>query len=125
MNIFKKTLASLFVMMALVSTSAMAAGAGDAKVRAAGEGAIAKMQEAVSLTEKGADKAEVLAALSDVRQLQKEFRYEQTERLRQKAGDRLRVARDEVEKGDANAKATLVATLDIYKEMMTVYSAAH
>lgn len=125
MNIFKRTLASLFVMMALVSTSAMAAGAGDAKVRAAGEGAIAKMQEAVSLAEKGADKTEILAALGEVRQLQKEFRYEQTERLRQKAGDRLRVARDEVEKGDANAKATLVATLDIYKEMMTVYSAAH
>ncbi len=125
MNILKKTLASLFVMMALTSTSAMAAGAGDAKVRAAGEGAIAKMQEAVSLAEKGADKAEILAALGDVRQLQKEFRYEQTERLRQKAGDRLRMARDEVEKGDANAKATLVATLDIYKEMMTIYSAAH
>lgn len=125
MNMIKKTLASLVVMMALGSTSAMAAGAGDAKVRAAGEGAIAKMQEAVSLTEKGADKAEVLAALSDVRQLQKEFRYEQTERLRQKAGDKLRIGRDEVEKGDANAKATLAAALDIYKEMMVVYSAAH
>ncbi|MGZ4959377.1 MAG: hypothetical protein ACXV7J_08995 [Methylomonas sp.] len=124
MNIFKKTLASLFV-MGLVSTSAMANGAGDAKVRSAGETTIAKMQEAVSLAEKGADKAEILALLGDVRQSQKEFRYEQTERLRQRAGDKLRVAREGVEKGDANAKAALVATLDVYKEMMTVYSAAH
>lgn len=125
MNILKKTLASLFLMMALVSTSAMAAGASDAQVRAAGENTIAKMQEAVSLAEKGADKAEILAALGEVRQSQKEFRYEQTERLRQKAGDRLRVAREAVEKGDASATESLKATLDVYKEMMTVYSAAH
>lgn len=125
MSMIKKTLASLFVVMALASASAMAAGGGDAKVRAAGEGAIAKMQEAISLSEKGSEKTEILAALSEVRQLQKEFRYEQTERLRQKAGDKLKIARDEVEKGDANAKVSLIAALDIYKEMMNIYSAAH
>lgn len=125
MNTIKKTLASLFVMMALVSTSASANSAGDAKVLAAGEATIAKMEEAVSLSDKGSDKAEILAVLSDVRQLQKEFRYEQTERLRQKAGDRLKTARSEVEDGNANAAGTLKATLALYKEMMTVYSAAH
>ncbi len=125
MNIIKKTLASLFVMMALVSTSASANSAGDAKVRAAGEGTVAKMEEAVSLADKGADKAEILAVLGDVRQLQKEFRYEQTERLRQRAGDKLKTARSEVEDGNANAAASLKATLALYKEMMTVYSAAH
>ena len=125
MNMIKKTLASLFVMMALVSTSAFANSAGDAKVLAAGEGTIAKMEEAVSLADKGAEKAEILAVLGDVRQLQKEFRYEQTERLRQKAGDKLKTARSEVEDGNANAAASLKATLALYKEMMTVYSAAH
>jgi large subunit ribosomal protein L7/L12 len=125
MNIVKKTLASLLVMMALVSTSAFANSAGDAKVLAAGEATIAKMEEAVSLSEKGADKAEILAALSEVRQLQKEFRYEQTERLRQKAGDKLKTARSEVEDGNANAAASLKAALGFYKEMMVVYSAAH
>ncbi|ATG91900.1 hypothetical protein [Methylomonas koyamae] len=126
MNIVKKTLASFLVIAAaLVSTSANANSAGDAKVRAAAEGTVAKVEEAVSLLDKGADKAEVLKALGEVRQLQKEFRYEQTERLRQKAGDKLKVARDEIEKGDANGAASLKATLELYKEMLKVYLAAH
>lgn len=126
MNTVKKTLASFLVIAAaLVSTSANANSAGDAKVRAAAEGTVAKVEEAVSLLDKGADKAEVLKALGEVRQLQKEFRYEQTERLRQKAGDKLKVARDEIEKGDANGPASLKATLELYKEMLKVYLAAH
>lgn len=126
MNIVKKTLASFLVIAAaLVSTSANANSAGDAKVRAAAESTVAKVEEAVSLLDKGADKADVLKALGEVRQLQKEFRYEQTERLRQKAGDKLKTARDEIEKGDANGSASLKATLDLYKEMLKIYLAAH
>lgn len=125
MNLIKKTLAFLLMMAALVSTSAFANSDRDAKVRAAADLTLAKMEEAVSLQGKGADKAEILSLLSEVRQSQKEFRYEQTERLRQKAGDRLKTAREELEKGDANAGASLKATLDIYKEMMVVYNAAH
>ena len=125
MSMIKKTLAAVTITAALFSSSVMANAAGDAKVRAAGEETVAKVQEALTLTQKGADKAEVLKALSDVRQSQKEFRYEQTERLRQKAGDKLKTARDEVDAGNANAAATLQATLDLYKEMMKIYSAAH
>lgn len=125
MSMLKKTLAAVTITAALFSTSVMANSAGDAKVRAAGEETIAKVQEALALAQKGADKAEVLKALSDVRQSQKEFRYEQTERLRQRAGDKLKTAREEVDAGNANATATLQATLDLYKEMMKVYSAAH
>jgi large subunit ribosomal protein L7/L12 len=125
MKIFKKTLASLFMMLAFISTSALANSAGDAKVRAAGELTLAKTQEALDLLEKGGDKAEVLKLLSEIRQSQKEFRYEQTERLRQKAGNYLKDAREELEKGDANAVINLKATLNAYKEMMVVYSAAH
>ena len=122
----KKALVSLVMTTALVmSSSAFAAGATDAKVRAAGEGALAKIEEAASLQSKGADKAEIIAALSEVRQLQKEFRFEGTERLRQKAGDKLKAAKDEVENGDANAVNSLKATLAFYKEMMVVYLAAH
>ncbi len=124
MSIIKKTLASMAIATALFSTSAFAAG-GDAKVRAAGEETVAKVEEAVSLAEKGADKAEILKILSEVRQSQKEFRYEQTERLRQKAGDKLKSAKEELESGNANAAATLKATLDLYKEMLKVYNAAH
>ncbi|MDT4332262.1 hypothetical protein ACQE3E_20045 [Methylomonas sp. MED-D] len=124
-NPIKKTLAALCLMAATISVPAFANSAGDAKVRAAAEGTVAKVEEAVSLVEKGADKAEVLKALSDVRQLQKEFRYEQTERLRQKAGDRLKTAREQLENGDAEGPASLKATLEIYKEMLKVYNAAH
>jgi rubrerythrin len=120
----KKILVSLLMTSALVSTSVSANADGNAKVRAAGETTIAKVEEAIALAEKG-EKAEVLKALGDVRQAQKEFRYEQTERLRQKAGDKLKTAKDEVENGDANAINSLKATLAFYKEMMVIYSAAH
>ncbi|MFM8340851.1 MAG: hypothetical protein ACKN9F_01375 [Methylomonas sp.] len=120
----KKILVSLLMTSALVSTSVSANADGNAKVRAAGETTIAKVEEAIALAEKG-EKAEVLKVLGDVRQAQKEFRYEQTERLRQKAGDKLKAAKDEIENGDANAVNSLKATLAFYKEMMVVYLAAH
>ena len=126
MKNFKKALVSLIMTSALVmSSSAFAEGVSDAKVKAAGEGALAKIEEAASLQAKGADKEEIGKALSDARQLQKEFRYEGTERLRQKAGDKLRIARSQVESGDAEAAATLKELQDMYKEMMKIYNAAH
>jgi len=125
MNIFKKTLTALFLMTALASTSAYANGPRDVKVRAAADLTLAKTQEAYELLEKGGDKTEILKLLSEVRQSQKEFRYEQTERLRQKAGNYLKDAREELEKGDAHALTNLKATLDAYKEMMVIYNAAH
>lgn len=126
MKNFKKALVSLIMTSALVmSSSAFAEGVSDAKVKAAGEGALAKIEEAASLQAKGADKEEIGKALSDARQLQKEFRYEGTERLRQKAGDKLRIARSQVDSGDAEAAATLKELQDMYKEMMKIYNAAH
>jgi hypothetical protein len=126
MNIFKKTLATVVMMSALISTSAFANSAGDAKVRAAAEATLAKTEEAVNLLEKGGDKADVLKLLGEVRQSQKEFRYEQTERLRQKAGDKLRLAHEAMTKDDkADATTNLKAALDFYKEMMVVYKKAH
>jgi len=126
MEKFRKVLVSLAMTTALaVSSSAFAGEATDAKVRAAGEGALAKVEEAVSLQTQGADKTAVEDALKEVRQLQKEFRYEGTERLRQKAGDKLRVARDQVKNGDAEATATLQELLAMYQEMMKLYNATH
>lgn len=126
MDKIRKILLSLAAVSAMtLSASAFAEGATDAKVRAAGEGALAKVSEAVSLQAKGADKAEVLAALSEARQLQKEFRFEGTERLRQKAGDKMKLAKNQVESGDAAAAVSLKETQDMYVEMMKVYNAAH
>lgn len=122
----RKILVSLAMTTALaLSSNAFAEGATDAKVRAAGEGALAAMEKAVSLNAAGAEKEQIEDALREVRSLQKEFRFEGTERMRQKAGDVLRVARTQVKDGDAGAAATLQELLDMYKEMMKMYNAAH
>lgn len=123
---FRKVLVSLVMTAAVaVSSPAISSEATDAKVRAAGEGALAKVEEAVNLQTQGADAADVEAALKEVRQLQKEFRFEGTERLRQKAGDKLRVVRKQVKAGDAEANDSLQELLAMYQDMMTKYNAAH
>jgi len=122
----RKILASLIMTSALaLSSNVLAEGVSDAKVRESGEGTVAAMEKAVSLNAAGADKAEVEDALRDARNLQKEFRFEGTERLRQKAGDKMRIARTQVKDGDPAAKATLEELLAMYKEMMQVYNANH
>lgn len=126
MNLVKKTFAVAFFAGALFANSAIAASEDhNAKTREAGETAIAKVEQAVALAEKGGDKAEILQLLADAKQAQKDFRYEQTERMRQKAGDKLKAAREEVETGNANAKESLKGVLAAYKEMMSVYLKAH
>ncbi len=128
MTFFKKIAVS-FIMaaaMAAVSSAAFAEAEGAAVVKAAAEGTVAKIEEAVSLLEKGGDKAEIIKAINDARQLQKEFRYELTERQRQKANDKLRIARQEFENGEVQpAEATLRAALASFKEMLDQYNAAH
>jgi hypothetical protein len=112
--------------MAMASTSTFAEAVGESKVREAGEGAIAKIEEAVSLVEKGADKKEIVKAINDARQLQKEFRYEITERQRQKSNDKLRIARDAFENGETQpGEAKLREALAGYKEMKETYDANH
>lgn len=130
MKVFKKIVVSLVVAMSMaaISSTAFAAEKKDpnAVVREAAEGTIAKIEEAISLVEKGGDKAATVAAITEARQLQKEFRYELTERLRQRANDKLRVAREAVESGDMKAaEETLKATLATFKEMKVTYDAGH
>lgn len=115
-----------FLALANLSMAVFAEATGEAQVRASAEGTVTKIEEALSLMEKGADKAEVTKALNEARQLQKEFRYERTERQRQRAGGKLRQAFDEYEKGDKSAaETTLKAALETYKEMLKIYLDAH
>ena len=130
MKVFKKIVVSLVMAMSMtaISSTAFAAEKKDpnAVVREAAEGTIAKIEEAISLVEKNGDKAATVAAITEASQLQKEFRYELTERLRQRANDKLRVAREAVESGDTkSAEETLKATLATFKEMKATYDAAH
>lgn len=112
--------------MAMVSATAFAGKAEEAKVREAAEGTIAKVEEALSLIEKGAAKEAILTPIGDARQLQKEFRYEQTERDRQYANNQLKAARSAIDKGEMQpAEAALRDALKILKEMKVTYDAAH
>lgn len=124
MQVFKKIALSLI--FTAISATVLAAPAGEAQVKAAAEGAIAKIEEAVNLAEKGGSKEEIVKAINDARQLQKEFRYEVTERQRQKYNDKLRIARDAFENGELQpAEAKLKEALAGFIEMKTIYDANH
>jgi len=124
MQVLKKIVISLI--FAAISSAVFAAPAGEAQVTAAAEGTIAKIEEAVSLVEKGGNKEDIVKAINDARQLQKEFRYELTERQRQKANDKLRIAREAFEKGELQpAEAKLREALAGFLEMKAAYDAAH
>jgi len=130
MKLTKKIVVSLVMAMSMatLSSTTFAAEKKDlnAVVREAAEGTIAKIEEAIVLVEKGGEKDAAVAAINEARQLQKEFRYELTERQRQKANDKLKVAREAVVSGnDKEADETLKATLSEFKEMKATYDASH
>lgn len=131
MNIFKRIALSTAIVAAFASVSAPTFAAEEHKdknvvVRAAADGTLAKIAEAISISEKNGDKADFVAAISEARQLQKEFRYEQTERLRQKLNEQLRIARESADQSNmSEAGVAAKAASTILKEMKEIYEAAH
>jgi hypothetical protein len=110
--------------LATVSLTAVAAeSAGAAKVRAAVENTIEKIQEAIQMSEQAGTEEEISKAIGEARQLQKEFRFEGTERSRQKANEKLRVARETLKTGDhAGANVYLKDALKDFMEMKATYN---
>ncbi|CAA9890397.1 conserved exported hypothetical protein [Candidatus Methylobacter favarea] len=128
MRILRKTVISFMIaaFIGAVSSVAYAAATGEAKVTEASENAVAKIQEAVSLAEKGSDKAEIIKVINEARQIQKEFRYERTERQRERANNILRAARDAYTKDDLkNGEAKLREALAAYQEIKAIYDSKH
>ncbi|MGZ4979987.1 MAG: hypothetical protein ACXWE9_03370 [Methylobacter sp.] len=130
MKVLRKIAVSVAISMSMaaISSPVFAAEKKDpnAVVREAAEGTIAKIEEAISLIEKGGSKEDASTAIAEARQLQKEFRYEVTERLRQRANDKLRVAREALDKDNVKeAEETLKASLAQFKEMKVTYDAGH
>lgn len=132
MKVLKK-IAVAFAMtlsMAAVSSSAIAAEAHkdmNAVVLEAAKKTEASLLEAKELLEKGGDTTEQIKnLLNEARQSVKEFRYEQTERLRQKLNDKLKTAREAFLKND-NGKtlSDIEDALKIYTEMKKIYDAGH
>lgn len=124
MSVLRKIVVS-FIMaasMAAVSSVAYAAATGEAKVTEAIENTVAKLEEAVSLAEKGSDKAAIIKAINEARQIQKEFRSENTERQRERSMNKLRSARDAYSKDDLKTgEAILREALAEYKAMKATY----
>ncbi len=109
-----------------LSSTAYAKATGEDKVTAAGENTIKKIEEALSLAEKGADKEAIIKSINDARQSQKEFRYEITERQRDRANNKLKAARDAYLKGEMQpAEASLREALAGYIEIKGIYDANH
>ncbi|MDD5462201.1 MAG: hypothetical protein PHG00_11325 [Methylococcales bacterium] len=127
MKVLKNILVSLVmtVSMAAVSTTAFAAPKGEAEVKAAIENTITSITAAQEASKSG-DLSGVSKAIGEARQAQKEFRFEGTERQRQKANDKLRTAREAFETGDTAAgDAGLAEALKSFTEMKAVYDASH
>ena len=131
MNIFKKIVLSTAIIAAFSAVSAPVFAAEAHKdlnivVKAAADLTKTKIEEAIAIADKAGDKATFLVAVSEARQAQKEFRYEQTERLRQKLNDKLSAAR-ELATADNMPEACLsmkAARVQI-KEMREIYDSAH
>ena len=131
MKVLKKIAVSLVMAASMLAVSpAFSAEAHkdlNAVVLEAAKKTEASLLEAKSLLEKGGDTTEAVKnALNEARQSVKEFRYEQTERLRQKMNDKIKVARESFLKND-NAKTLeqVNDALAIYAEMKKIYDAAH
>jgi len=132
MKLLKKIAVAVVITasMTAVSSTAFAAEAHkdlNAVVQTAAKNTEASLLEAKALLEKGGDTNEqIQTALNNARQSVKEFRYEQTERLRQKLNDKLRTAREAfLENKNEEALADVNAALAIYAEMKKIYDAAH
>ncbi len=126
MNFMKKMIVSTLVAFAMLASSAAFAGKDDAKVAQALNDTIAKLQEAITLVESKGDAEAIKQALTDAKQIQKEYRYEQTERKRQYAAEHIKNATNANKAGDSATTLTeLKAALAGFQEMKPIYEAAH
>lgn len=128
MNSFKKILVSFFMAAAFasVSTTAFSKPSGQDAVTSAIENTIASVETALSLLEKGGDSEAVLKAISTARQQQKEFRFEVTERQRERTVNVLKRASSEIKGGNIQpGEQTLREALASYKEMKATYDKTH
>ena len=111
--------------MAVVSSAAFAAPKGEAEVKAAIENTLSSI-DAAQAASKAGDLSGVTKSINEARQAQKEFRFEGTERQRQKANDKLRAAREAFEAGDtATGEAGLAEALKSFTEMKAQYDVTH
>ena len=111
--------------VAALSTNAMAEPKGEVAVKEAIENTLSGIAAAQAEIKAG-DLPGASKTILEASQASKEFRFEITERQRQKATDILKAARKSVEAGDAVAAETGLATaLKSFSEMKATYDKTH
>lgn len=128
MNSYQNIAVSLLMAIAFAigPSTAMAKPAGQDVVVAAAENTIANIQQAVTLMEQGGDIEAVNKAIKDAKQQQKEFRFEVTERQRQRAAQLLNKALNEIKEDNLQlAEQTLREALASYQDMKATYDKTH
>jgi len=127
MQVLKKVLVSLVMVasLAVVSSSAFAEPKGEAAVKEAIENTLAGITAAQTAV-KGGDLSGASQDILKAAQASKEFRFELTERQRQKATDVLKAARKSIETGDiAAGEASLDSAFKSFTEMKAKYDLTH
>lgn len=127
MRAINKVLSSILMAasIAAISTSAIAEPKGEAAVKDAIENTLSGITAAQAEIKSGNLPAASKTIL-EASQASKEFRFEITERQRQKATDILKAARKSVEAGDAvAAEAGLATALKSFSEMKAKYDETH
>jgi len=127
MQVLKKVLVTLVMAasMAVVSSSAFAEPKGEAAVKDAIENTLSGITAAQAAV-KGGDLSGASQDILKAAQASKEFRFEPTERQRQKATDVLKAARKSIETGDiAAGEASLDSAFKSFTEMKAKYDLTH
>ncbi|MCX7101974.1 MAG: hypothetical protein NTX38_10940 [Methylobacter sp.] len=127
MKVFKKILVSVVMVMSMaaISSTAIAEPKGEAAVKEAIENTLSGIATAQASVKSG-DLSTASQDILKAAQASKEFRFEITERQRQKATDVLKAARKSVDSGDtASAEAGLADALKSFTEMKAIYDKTH
>jgi large subunit ribosomal protein L7/L12 len=127
MQVLKKVLvsAAIIASMAVTSSTAFAAPKGEAAVKEAIENTITQITAAQAEAKAG-DFTGASKSVLEASQSSKEFRFEGTERQRQKATDLLKAARKSYQSGDtATGDTDLAEALKSFTEMKAKYDLTH
>ena len=126
MQALKKVLVSVAMVSSLaVSSSAFAAPKGEEAVKEAIENTLSGIATAQAAVKSG-DLSTASKDILEAAQASKEFRFEITERQRQKATDILKAARKSLDAGDtAAAEVGLATALKSFSEMKAKYDLTH
>jgi hypothetical protein len=125
MNRFKTVLFS-FILAVVTSTAFAVANPSYEDVQVAIENTLAKVEEANTALNKGADTETVIDMVTDARQLQKDIANNVLDVKRNQASNVLKQVRSALQKNELQpAKEFLADALNRYKEIKQLYAAAH